>query len=187
METALRARGKDVRSQAYEPRQEVIGAGWKPDVVYIVFSSECKAIPIVRAIRDHATEIPIVFGRSLLRESFLASLDGQPGEFWFVDTIFRLDSSRSERQRRFMEVMEANGVTIPTTNHAFGWDALAFCALALKAAHGNPLDAIDFLESGPTLEGASGTCCFSRENHNGRLGVGPTTLTRWTNRQFERI
>ena len=193
MEGALRAHGRDVKSQVHAPENAIdIPGGWKPDLIYVVFSSERKALPIARAIRDVAPGIPIMFGRSLLRENFLAALDGQPGEFWpgeywFVDTQFRRNAPRSESQRNFMQVMAANGVTIPTTNHAFGWDGMRFCALALKAAQGNPRAAIDYLESGVALEGASGTCSFSPDNHNGRLGLGPTVLTRWAGHQLGEV
>lgn len=188
MAAALSAHGRDVRSQVHAPETAIDSpGGWKPDLIYVVFSSERKALPIARAIRDVAPEIPIVFGRSLLRESFLAALDGQPGEFWFVDTQFRRNAPRSESQRHFMQVMAANGVRVPTTNHAFGWDGMRFCALALQAAQGNPRAAIDYLESGVALEGASGTCSFSPENHNGRLGIGPTVLTRWAGHQLDEV
>ena len=192
MATALRARGRDARSQVHAPQDAVaIPDGWRPDLIYVVFSSERKALPIARAIRSDATDIPpgtpIVFGRSLLRDTFLTSLGDLPGEFWFVDTAFRRNNTQTENQRRFMNVMATNGIAIPTTNHAFGWDGMRFCALALKAADGNPLHAIDYLESGISLEGASGTCSFSSDNHNGRLEPGPTTLTRWTNHQLEEV
>jgi hypothetical protein len=36
-----------------------------------------------------------------------------------------------------------------------------------------------------TMEGASGGCCFSRDNHNGRFEPGPHTITRWRNHQLE--
>jgi ABC-type branched-subunit amino acid transport system substrate-binding protein len=188
MEAALRAQGRDVRSQAHAPRDALkISNGWKPDLVYVVFSSERKALPIVQAIRDYSAEIPLVLGRSLLRASFLTSLGDQAGEVWFVDTSFRHAGSQTENQRRFIQAMAANGTGVPTTNHAFGWDGMRFCLLALKAAQGNPLRAIDFLESGIALEGASGTCCFSPENHNGRLTPGPTILTRWAQHRLEQV
>ena len=86
-----------------------------------------------------------------------------------------------------MRVLAENGVRIPTTNHAFGWDAMKFCVLALTAADGDVARAIDHLEAGVVLEGASGTCSFSPDNHNGRLGRGPTILSRWNNNGFEDV
>jgi ABC-type branched-subunit amino acid transport system substrate-binding protein len=86
-----------------------------------------------------------------------------------------------------MKTLSIGGVTIPTANHAFGWDAMTFCALGLKAARGDPSLAIDHLESGVALEGATGTCCFNRDNHNGRTGFGPTTLTRWHKGRLEEV
>ncbi len=86
-----------------------------------------------------------------------------------------------------MRVMENNGVEVPTTNHAFGWDCMKFCAMALKAGDGDPKRAIDYLESGVTLEGAGGTCTFAPDNHNGRRGSGPTILSRWNNDRFEDV
>jgi ABC-type branched-subunit amino acid transport system substrate-binding protein len=188
METALKAHGKDVRSQTHAPQDaiDIIG-GWKPELIYVVFSSEPRALSIVRAVKDYAAGIPLLFGRSLLRESFFASLGGEAGEFWFVDTSFRFDALQMESQRLFMQAMSADGVSVPTTNHAFGWDAMRFCAQALKAGRQDPARAIDYLESGVALEGASGTCSFSPENHNGRLGLGPTMLTRWTESRFEQV
>jgi hypothetical protein len=84
-------------------------------------------------------------------------------------------------------VMEANNITLPTTKHAFGWDCMKFCVGALKAGDGDPQRAIDYLESGVTLEGAGGLCAFAPDNHNGRLGLGPTILSRWNNGRFEEI
>ncbi len=83
--------------------------------------------------------------------------------------------------------MTANGVKIPTANHAFGWDGMAHCAAALKAGASDLLRAIDHLESGITLDGASGVCCFSRDNHNGRFEPGPHTITRWHSHQLEDV
>jgi ABC-type branched-subunit amino acid transport system substrate-binding protein len=188
MVAILRARGRDVRSQMHAPQDALeIADGWKPELIYVVFSSERKALPIVRAIRNYSAEIPLVLGRSLLRASFLVSLGDQMGEVWFVDTKFRHTATRTEYQQHFTQVMAANGIEVPTTNHAFGWDGMRFCSLALKAAGGNPSRAIDYLESGIDLDGASGACCFSPENHNGRLGPGPTILTRWANRRLEQV
>lgn len=188
MEAAFRGYGIDVRNVAYTPGTPLdLTGSWKPEVIYVVFSSERKASGIIRMISDLAPDIPVVIGRSLLRESFLQSLEGYPGEFWFVDTIFRRNRVHTESQQQFMRVMEENGIKVPTTNHAFGWDCMKFCAQALKAGGGDPDRAIAWLESGTTLEGATGTCTFAPDNHNGRHGLGPTILSRWNNGRFEDV
>ena len=171
--------GVDVRTLAYRPGDAFDLGGWLPELVYVVFSSERKALQVLRALADRMPQVPLLFGRSLLRETFLQSLRGRMGEFWFVDTNFRRGMG-SESQQAFMRAMAENGVRLPTTNHAFGWDCLKFCAAALQAAHGDPQSAIDYLESGVTLEGAGGACSFAPDNHNGRRGRGPTIISRWS-------
>jgi ABC-type branched-subunit amino acid transport system substrate-binding protein len=185
MEEALRRHDMAGRSQTVSPEGDVqIPRGWSPDLIYVIFSSEAKALRSVQAIRKIAVDIPLLFGRSLLRESFLASLVDHPGECWFVD-MFHRNGHWTSVQEEFFKAMAAKGVTIPTANHAFGWDSMAHCAAALNAAGGDPSGAIAYLESGVTLEGASGVCCFSPENHNGRFAPGPHTITRWRNRMLE--
>jgi len=186
MQEKLKGYGIDVRSLDYKPGTPLDLAGkWKPELIYVVFSSERKAAEIVPMINDQAPDIPIVIGRSLLRESFLKILQGRTGEFWFVDTIFRRARVHTETQQQVMQVMEENAIKVPTTNHAFGWDCMKFCTMALKAGDGDVKRAIDYLESGVTLEGATGTCSFSADNHNGRHGLGPTILSRWNQGRFE--
>lgn len=185
METHLRNAGMDARSLAHNAGDPLDLAGWKPELVYVVFSSERKALKVVEAVRQSMPDIPIVLGRSLLRESFLRALQGQPGDFWFVDTNFRHNRTGTEAQRQFMQAMAGNAIAVPTTNHAFGWDCMRFCAAALKAGSGDPQRAIAWLESGITLEGAGGTCSFTNDNHNGRHGPGPTILTRWRNGKLD--
>jgi ABC-type branched-subunit amino acid transport system substrate-binding protein len=186
LELALRAQGKEVRAQQHIPGDRIaIDAAWKPDAIQIIYSSERKALPIIREIRDRAVEVPLILGRSLLRQSFLDALGDDAGEIWFIDTTFRRGALRSEGQQTFMRVMSANGVDVPTTNHAFGWDAMSFCARALKAADGDTGRAIEYLESGQMLEGASGSCSFSPDNHNGRVGPAPTVLTHWAHGRLD--
>lgn len=188
MESCLRGYGLDVRSLAHSPGDPLDkGDGWKPELIYVVFSSERKALQAVQMLTESAPDIPLVLGRSLLRESFLQLLRGRTGEFWFVDTNFRRTRVQTESQQQFMLTMADNGVNVPTTNHAFGWDCMKFCSIALQAGGGDPQRAIGYLESGATLEGASGTCSFSPGNHNGRLGLGPTILSRWNNDRFEDV
>lgn len=187
MATRLREYGMEVRLLAHNPGDALdVGAdGWRPELIYVVFSSERKALKVVQTIGARVPNTPLVLGRSLLRESFLQSLNGRAGEFWFVDTNFRRSPMRNGSQERFVQVMEENGIRVPTTNHAFGWDCMKFCALALQAGDGDTRRAIEYLESGVTLEGATGTCTFSPDNHNGRREPGPTILSRWTNGRFE--
>ena len=189
METRLREYGMEVRLLVHNPGEALdIGAdGWKPELIYVVFSSERKALQVVQSVGERMPDTPLVLGRSLLRESFLRSLNGRVGEFWFVDTNFRRSRMRNRSQELFVAVMEENGVRVPTTNHAFGWDCMKFCALALQAGDGDARRAIEYLESGVTLEGATGTCSFSPDNHNGRRGLGPTILSHWTNGRFEDV
>jgi ABC-type branched-subunit amino acid transport system substrate-binding protein len=185
MEGALKSKGLEARLQPVIPEKAIeIPNSWMPDLAYVIFSNEHKALTIARAIQRQANEIPLLFGRSLLRESFLTALGSLDGEFWFVD-IIRRNAAHTESQRRFIQVMATHGIMIPTANHAFGWDAMKFGAAALKAARGNPSSAIAYLESGVILTGASGNCSFSQQNHNGRLGFGPTTLTRWHQGQLQ--
>jgi len=187
MEVALRSRGIEVSSRPASGDGEFESMKkWQPDLIYVIFSSERKALPVAQRIREHVKNIPLLFGRSLLRETFLSSLDENAGEAWFVD-MFHRNGTQTEQQHRFMQILSAHGVTVATANHAFGWDGMSFCALALKTAQGEPLGAIEHLESGIILEGATGTCSFARDNHNGRSGFGPTTLTRWTKGRLEEV
>jgi ABC-type branched-subunit amino acid transport system substrate-binding protein len=159
-------------------------AEWQPQLIYIVFSSEAKARSIARRVRRYFDSPPLLFGRSLLRESFLRSIDQELGETWFVD-MFRRGGKESEPETHFQEILALRGINIPTANHAFGWDGVSFCALALAAGRGNPAAALDYLESGIRLQGVTGACSFSPDNHNGRRGPGPTTLTRWRGGRLE--
>jgi ABC-type branched-subunit amino acid transport system substrate-binding protein len=185
MEAALKNHDMEVSS-----RSELTGAdselvqNWRPDLIYVIFSSERKSLPLVPRIRK-LSQAPLLFGRSLLRESFLSALD-DVGEAWFVD-MFHRNGTQQPTQKDFFQVLSARGVNVPTANHAFGWDAMSFCALGLKAGRGQSSLAIDYLESGVVLEGATGTCSFSRDNHNGRTGFGPTTLTRWYRGRLEEV
>jgi ABC-type branched-subunit amino acid transport system substrate-binding protein len=187
MDTALAGRGIKVNSQPASSKETFeLAKEWQADLIYVVFSSEQKALPVARRIRERLKSVPILFGRSLLRESFLFSLDESIGEAWFVD-MFHRDGTQTESQRRFMRILSDHGVAIPTANHAFGWDAMSFCALALEAAREKSPSPVDYLESGIPLDGVTGTCTFSRDNHNGRGGFGPTTLTRWTKGRLEEV
>jgi ABC-type branched-subunit amino acid transport system substrate-binding protein len=185
MEAALKNHGMEVSSRAELTDADFeLVKDWRPDLIYVIFSSEGKSLPVVQKIRA-LSQVPLLFGRSLLRESFLSALD-DVGESWFVD-MFHRNGTQNPTQQDFLQILSARGVNVPTANHAFGWDAMSFCALGLKAGGGQSSLAIDYLESGVTLEGATGTCSFSRENHNGRTGIGPTTLTRWHKGHLEEV
>ena len=187
MDGALKSRGMEAQVQEVSLEESLqFSRARKPDLIYVIFSSEPKALRITQTIRNTAPDIPILFGRSLLRESFLASLGDQPGECWFVD-MFHRNGSQMPAQRLFFQTLAAHGVNVPTANHAFGWDGMAHCVAALDAARGDPSRAIDYLESGVTLEGASGACVFSRDNHNGRFEPGPHTLTGWRHQKLEDV
>ena len=187
MEAALRDNGIEVISRAaFADGEAAVLKEWRPDLIYVIFSSEPKALALAQRIREQSSDTPLLFGRSLLRESFLASIGELAGETWFVD-MFRRNDTQNETQRRFMLVLSDAGIDIPTANHAFGWDAVSFCAVALIAAEGDPLRAINYLESGLALEGVTGICSFSKDNHNGRSGIGPTILTRWHHGRLEEL
>jgi ABC-type branched-subunit amino acid transport system substrate-binding protein len=98
--------------------------------------------------------------------------------------MFHRSGRQTPAQTAFFRAMSEHGVKLPTANHAFGWDGLAHCAAALSAAGGDPARAIDYLESGVTLEGASGACRFNPDNHNGRFEPGPHTITRWHDKRL---
>jgi ABC-type branched-subunit amino acid transport system substrate-binding protein len=188
MQSELKNRGVDVRTRPVSLNQEDVPlpAGWQPDLVYVIFSNEAKALQLVARIAKSTADIPLLFGRSLLRESFLSALGDGPGEFWFVD-MFHRNGGQTPAECEFFEVMAANGVRVPTANHAFGWDGMAHCAAALQAGAGDPSRALDYLESGVVLAGASGVSRFSADNHNGRFDPGPHTITRWLGHRLENL
>ena len=185
MESALKASGAEVISCAQLADDDLARLSeWPVDLVYVVFSSEPKALPMARRIRAGGVNAPLLFGRSLLRESFLTGLGAAAGESWFVDMFSRV-APRNRLVEEFFETLAVAGIAVPTANHAFGWDGVSFCALALKAAEGDPARAIAQLESAVPLEGVTGTCVFTADNHNGRSGVGPTIISRWHAGRFE--
>lgn len=187
MESALQARGAEA-SRFEAPSAGALGdlSTFAADLVYVVFSSEEKALPIAQMVRAGGIEVPLLFGRSLMRQSFLDRLDAGLGECWFVDMFSRL-APGDEIKRRFFTSLNQIGVSLPTTNHAFGWDGMSFCAQALSASNDSLERAVEFLESGVVLNGVTGACQFHPDNHNGRHGAGPTVITRWRDGQFEDV
>jgi ABC-type branched-subunit amino acid transport system substrate-binding protein len=187
MEAALRDHGVIVAAQAMRRESELASVKeWRPDLIYLVFSSETKALPVAKNIRRQLADVPLLLGRSLLRESFLLSLGDIAGEVWFVD-MFNRNGTQSGDQQHFAKTLSTHGVDVATANHGFGWDAMTFCARGLKAGNGEPARAIDYLESGVALQGVTDTCAFTPDNHNGRAGFGPTTLTRWYQGRLEAV
>src|SRR5262245_44391018 len=104
----------------------------------------------------------------------------------FVD-LFHRDKQGSAQMVEFANALFQECVDCPTANHGFGWDAMTLCAVALTKGDGAPSDAIAYLESGVPLEGVTGQFRFSRENHNGREGPGPTRISRWQNGRLEGV
>lgn len=187
MKSAMQARGATV--QGYEELTEAPRMGladFHPEVIYVVYSSEAKALAVARTIRADGFAAPLLFGRSLIRQSFLARLGAGAGESWFVDMFSRVAPANAAVPR-FFDILRQAGVTVPTANHAFGWDGLLFCSLAMQAGQGDAERAIGYLESGAPLHGVTAGCWFDSNNHNGRSGTGPTVITRWNNGRFEDV
>jgi ABC-type branched-subunit amino acid transport system substrate-binding protein len=159
-------------------------AGWNADLVYVVYSTERKALPLARACKDALPKTPLLFGRSLLRQSFVESLGAAAEGALFVD-LFRREASQSAEATALTSAFSKEAVSIATANHGFGWDAMTLCGLALSAARGHPSGAIDYLESRVSFEGATGLLRFNKENHNGREGFGPTRISRWYNGRLQ--
>jgi ABC-type branched-subunit amino acid transport system substrate-binding protein len=153
-------------------------------LVYMIYSAEKRALPLARACKSALPGTPILFGRSLLRQAFIESLGSAAEGALFVD-LFRRGELRSPQEYAFMNALSRERVSVATANHGFGWDAMMLCSLALSSAQGNVPDAIDYLESGVSLEGVTGLFLFSKENHNGRHGFGPTRISRWHNGRLE--
>lgn len=183
MESAFAARAIAARSH-----EQLSGADlarlsdWNPNVIYVVFSNEAAALRVVQEIRARGFTAPLLFGRSLLRQSFLSTLGNNAGASWFVDMFSRV--SPTATAAKMFAALRGAAVNVPTANHAFGWDGLTFCIGALRAAAADPSGAIAYLESGAQLQGVTGACSFSPDNHNGRSGSGPTVLTRWESERF---
>ena len=153
---------------------------WRPDVLYLIYSDEDLAAPMIRSLRAISKDLLILLGRSLIRESFLSSL-GESAEGLLLVDIFLRGSPRNELEESFVEALTNVGTQLPTTNHGFGWDAMTLCGRALVEAKGDPKSAIQYLESGALLEGVTGYYRFSSDNHNGRGDFNPTTLSQVRN------
>lgn len=157
---------------------------WKPELCYLIYSDEKRGLPMARLVRSAAPNTALLLGRSLLRASFIAALGAAAAGVLFVD-LFRRGEPTGDPVAEFTSALLENAVDCPTANHGFGWDAMALCAVALSKGGGNLLPAIEYLESGVIIEGVTGQFRFSKENHNGRDGPGPTTISRYRNGRLE--
>ena len=157
---------------------------WVPDVLYLVCSDERLAVLMIQGLRTITKNLPVLLGRSLLRQSFLSSL-GELAEGPLLLDLFLRGRPRNELEENFTRVLSESGIDVPTANHGFGWDAMTLCGRALIEAEGDPKSAIRYLESGVQLEGATGYYRFNPEDHNGRSGFNPTTLSVVRNARVE--
>jgi len=185
MEARLLESGMEARSLAHNTGDALdIGAdGWKPELIYVVFSSERKALKVVQTIGERVPDTPLLLGRSLLRESFLQSLNGRSGEFWFVDTNFRRSRMRNESQERFVQVMEENGVEVLTTR--LGLHEILRRGTACRRRRRQARDRIP-----GKRRDAGGRYRYmhvQRRQPQGRHGPGPTILSRWNHDRFEDV
>jgi len=185
MASALKKNGIQANSiPGSEPTWLDAARSWKPEICYLIYSEEKRALPFATLIRNEISRIPLLLGRSLLRSSFIASLGPAAEGVLFAD-LFRREEQMPDQRLQFTRVLLHDGIDCPTANHGFGWDAMTLCATALAKGHGNPLRAIEYLESRAIMEGVTGRFRFSRENHNGREGFGPTTISRWHDGRIE--
>lgn len=170
--------GVKVRSQLGSLRDWLDDVrSWKPDLLYLVYSNESPALPLAQSLRRSLPEMPLLVGMSLLRHTFLSSL-GEVAEGVLCVDIFQRRVPQREQEKIFMSALRQAGVRIHTANHGFGWDAMILCGKALSKVNGTVSSAIQYLESGINLEGATGYYRFGRENHNGRVAFSPILLSR---------
>jgi ABC-type branched-subunit amino acid transport system substrate-binding protein len=152
-------------------------SAWKPELVYIVVSDEGRALPLVRRVRGVFPRLPLLLGRSLLRRSFIDAVGSDSMDALLFVDMFQRGAPRSEEEARLANALAKAGISLPTANHGFGWDALTLCATALERSSGNLSVAIAYIESGAELVAATGHYRFHREDHNGREGFNPTVLS----------
>lgn len=183
---ALETRGIQVNSRTGDPDGAAERNRSAAELFYLLYSDEQKALGVVRTIRGEMRDTPILFGRSLLRSSFISALGENATHAWFVDLLPR-SGARSAMQQEFFTALGETDIQIPTANHCFGWDAMALGCRALAEANGDCEAAIDYLESGVVLEGVAGSYRFGSGDHNGRRGIGPTSLSRWREDHIEEV
>ncbi len=149
---------------------------WRPELTYLVLSDETRALPLAQKLRQISPRMPLLLGRSLLRPSFIERVGGSAEGFYFVD-MFRRGAPRSAEEAEFVDALGAGAVPLPTANHGFGWDAMMLLADALAGAEGKLAHALDDLESGAEIAGATGRFRFDDADHNGRQVFDPTVLS----------
>jgi len=183
--TFLREAGADVRSfpGCQNGWAEDVNS-WLPDVLYLVYSDERLAVPMIQCLRAISKNLLVLLGRSLLRQSFLSSL-GELAEGLLLVDLFSRGRPRNGLEENFTRGLSDAGIDVPTANHGFGWDAMTLCGRALVEAKGDPMSAIRYLESGVLLEGVTGSYRFRPEDHNGRSAFNPTTLSHVRNSRVE--
>lgn len=148
------------------------------ELSYVVLSDEGRALPLVQKLRRISPRMPLLLGRSLLRRSFIDRVGAEAEGLFFVD-MFQRGAPRSAEEAAFVEALASAGVSLPTANHGFGWDAMTLLAGALARSHGNLATAAGYLESGAEIAGATGRYRFDPEDHNGRQAFNPTVLSVW--------
>lgn len=149
---------------------------WKPDLLYLVYSGEEGARPRVISLREALPGLRLLLGRSLLRETFFQPLHEIAEGLLFVDMYHR-GLPRTDEEAHFVGTLSQAGISVATSNHGFGWDAMTLCAHALSESDGDANSAVEYLESGVGLSGATGRYRFSAKDHNGRQAFHPTTLS----------
>jgi len=148
----------------------------QPELAYLVLSDERRALPLAQKLRSLYPRMPLLLGRSLLRASFIERAGGAAQGLYFVD-MFRRGAPRSAEEAEFVDALAAAGVPLPTANHGFGWDAMTLLIDALARADGKLSRALDDLESGVEIAGATGRYRFDGADHNGRQAFDPTLLS----------
>lgn len=148
----------------------------QPELTYLVLSDEGRALPLAQKLRSVSPRMPLLLGRSLLRTSFIERVGGAAEGLYFVD-MFRRGAPRSPEEAGFVAALAATGVPLPSANHGFGWDAMTLLIDALARADGKLSRALDDLESGAEITGATGRYRFDGADHNGRQAFDPTLLS----------
>ncbi|HEY3306320.1 MAG TPA: ABC transporter substrate-binding protein [Candidatus Binatia bacterium] len=174
----LKGAGAEVRSTpATRPAWLDDVRSWRAEIIYLVLSDEERAVPLVRSIRGVFPRLPLLLGRSLLRRSFIDAVESEKTDALLFVDMFQRGAPRTEEEALFTKALAQAGVSLPTANHGFGWDAMTLCAGALALSSGNLPKAIEYLESGAELVAATGRYRFHREDHNGRETFNPTVLS----------
>jgi ABC-type branched-subunit amino acid transport system substrate-binding protein len=163
-------------TSAARPDWPDVLAAAQPEFTYLVLSDEGRALPLAEKLRALSPRMPLLLGRSLLRASFIGRVGGAAEGLYFVD-MFRRGAPRSVEEAELVDALAAAGVPLPTANHGFGWDAMTLLIDALARADGKLPRALDDLESGAEIPGATGRYRFDGGDHNGRQAFDPTLLS----------